>query len=39
MKVIGFVDSVGRALRHALHTLPRCATFTFAAILTLALGS
>ena len=38
MSVIGFVDSVGRDLRHALRTLPRRPTFTFAAILTLALG-
>src|SRR5882672_7473929 len=38
MSVTGFVDSVGRDLRHALRTLPRRPTFTFAAILTLALG-
>ncbi len=38
MSVIGFVDSVGRDLRHALRTLPRRPTFTFAAMLTLALG-
>ncbi len=38
MSVIGFVDSVGRDLRHALRTLPRRPTFTFAAVLTLALG-
>ena len=38
MSVIGFVDSVGRDVRHALRTLPRRPTFTFAAILTLALG-
>jgi putative ABC transport system permease protein len=38
MSVIGFVDSLGRDLRHALRTLPRRPTFTFAAILTLALG-
>jgi hypothetical protein len=38
MSVIGFVDSVGRDVRHALRTLPRRPAFTFAAILTLALG-
>ena len=38
MNVIGFVDSVGRDLRHALRTLPRRPTFAFAAILTLAIG-
>ncbi len=31
-------DSVGGDLRHALRTLPRRPTFTFAAVLTLALG-
>src|SRR5687767_3760452 len=38
MSVIGFVDSVGRDLRHALRSLPRRPAFTVAAILTLALG-
>jgi predicted permease len=38
MSVSGFVDSVGRDLRHALRALPRRRAFTFAAILTLALG-
>src|SRR5688572_844227 len=38
MSVINFVDSVGRDLRHALRTLPRRPAFTFAAVLTLALG-
>ncbi len=38
MSVIGFVDSVGRDLRHALRALLRRPAFTFAAVLTLALG-
>ena len=38
MSVINFVDSVGRDLRHALRALPRRPAFTFAAVLTLALG-
>ncbi len=38
MNIIGFVDSVGRDLRYALRGLARRPTFTFAAILTLALG-
>ena len=38
MSIIGFVDSVGRDLRHALRGLPRRPAFTFAAVLTLALG-
>ena len=38
MSVIGFVDSVGRDLRYALRSLQRRPTFTFAAVLTLALG-
>jgi predicted permease len=38
MSIIGFVDSVGRDLRHALRALPRRPAFTFAAVLTLALG-
>ena len=38
MNIIGFVDSVGRDLRHALRSLPRRPAFTFAAVLTLALG-
>ncbi len=38
MNILGFVESVGRDLRHALRALPRRPTFTFAAVLTLALG-
>jgi predicted permease len=38
MNVTDFVDSVGRDLRHALRALLRRPTFTFAAVLTLALG-
>jgi len=38
MSVTSFVDSIGLDLRHALRTLPRRPAFTFAAILTLALG-
>jgi len=38
MSVIGFIDSVGRDVRHALRTLPRRPAFTFATVLTLALG-
>jgi predicted permease len=38
MNIIGFVDSVGRDLRYALRALPRRPAFTFAAIVTLALG-
>jgi predicted permease len=38
MNVIGFLDSVGRDVRHALRTLPRRPSFTLAAVLTLALG-
>jgi predicted permease len=38
MSITGFVDSVGLDVRHALRTLPRRPAFTFAAILTLALG-
>jgi predicted permease len=38
MNVFGFVDSVRRDLRHALRALPRHPTFTFAVVLTLALG-
>ena len=38
MSIIGFFDSVGRDLRHALRGLPRRPAFTFAAVLTLALG-
>lgn len=38
MNRIGFVDSMGRDLRHALRSLWRRPTFTFAAIVTLALG-
>jgi predicted permease len=38
MSVSSFVDSLGSDVRHALRTLPRRPAFTFAAILTLALG-
>ena len=38
MSIIGFVDSVGRDLRYALRGLARRPAFTFAAVLTLALG-
>src|SRR6202008_4662941 len=38
MSFTGFFDSVARDLRHALRSLPRRPTFTFAAIVTLALG-
>jgi predicted permease len=38
MNTIDFVDSLGRDLRHALRGLLRRPTFTFAAVLTLALG-
>ena len=38
MHVVGFVDAVGRDLRFALRGLSRRPTFTFAAVLTLALG-
>ena len=38
MSIIGFVDSVGRDLRYALRGLSRRPAFTFAAVLTLALG-
>jgi putative ABC transport system permease protein len=38
MSIIGYVDSVGRDLRHALRALPRRPSFTFAAVVTLALG-
>ena len=38
MNIIGFVDSVGRDLRYALRGLARRPAFTFAAVLTLALG-
>ncbi len=38
MSVSGFVDSLGRDVRHALRTLPRRPSFTAAAVLTLALG-
>jgi predicted permease len=38
MSVMSFVDSVGRDFRLALRALPRRPSFTFAAVLTLALG-
>ncbi|HJR71398.1 MAG TPA: hypothetical protein VKA43_15255, partial [Gammaproteobacteria bacterium] len=38
MNIIGFVDSIGRDLRYALRGLSRRPAFTFAAVLTLALG-
>src|SRR5262245_40565390 len=38
MKVIGFVDSVGRDLRHALRHLLRAPLVTFVALVTLGLG-
>ena len=38
MSFIHFLDSVGRDLRHALRALLRRPAFTFAAVLTLALG-
>ncbi len=38
MSVTSFVDSVGLDVRHALRRLPRRPAFTFAAVLTLALG-
>jgi len=38
MKIIGYIDSVARDLRFALRGLVRRPTFTFAAVLTLALG-
>ena len=38
MNIIGFFDSVGRDLRYSLRGLVRRPAFTFAAVLTLALG-
>ena len=38
MKINDFFDSFGRDLRHALRGLLRRPAFTFAAVLTLALG-
>ena len=38
MSIIGFVDSVGRDLRYALRGLARRPAFTFAAVVTLAVG-
>ena len=38
MSIISFVDSVARDLRYALRGLARRPAFTFAAVLTLAVG-
>ena len=38
MKIYDFLDSLGRDLRYAVRALPRRPAFTFAAVLTLALG-
>ena len=38
MNIVGFVDSLGRDLRYALRGLSRRPAFTFAAVLTLAIG-
>ena len=38
MSIIGFVDSVGRDVRYALRGLARRPAFTFAAVVTLAVG-
>jgi predicted permease len=38
MSIVGFVDSVARDLRYALRGLSRRPAFTFAAVVTLALG-
>ena len=38
MNIVGFVDSLGRDLRYALRGLSRRSAFTFAAVLTLAIG-
>ena len=38
MNIIGFVDSVGRDLRYSLRGLSRRPAFTFAAVVTLAIG-
>jgi predicted permease len=38
MNIVAFFDSVGHDLRHALRGLSRGPAFTFAAVLTLALG-
>jgi predicted permease len=38
MKISSFLDSLGRDLRYALRGLPRRPAFTFAAVITLALG-
>jgi predicted permease len=38
VSIVGFVDSVGRDLRFAVRSFVRRPTFTFAAVVTLALG-
>jgi predicted permease len=38
VSIVSFFDSVGRDLRHSLRSLLRRPTFTFAAVVTLALG-
>jgi predicted permease len=38
VKIIGFVDSIARDLRYAVRGLARQPTFTFAAVVTLAIG-
>src|SRR5688572_14291105 len=38
MNIIGLIDSVGRDLRYALRGLARRPAFTFAAVVTLAVG-
>jgi cell division protein FtsX len=38
MSIIGFIDSFGRDIRYALRGLSRRPAFTFAAVVTLAVG-